>query len=932
MTKTILISPSESIIQRITPYLRPDGKDYSRNAVIFPGRRPSHFLRKALAHREGSGFIPPYIFSIDEFIDYLYQNFINTDSRFIDTYDAIPILFEIHRNHPSRLGGERFDRIDDFFPIAQRIFTELEEFKIAGVDSGVLREKCSILPVENVQSLPVYYERFYTETVRRNLSTRAMRYNDVSSAAGSLDLSGFDPIIVAGLFILTEAERRLIKNLASHEQVTYLFQKGYGIEEHFRLSEIEYVDQSDHSRNPEILLHACPDSHGQVFSLAGILKSRIEKGEKFDERTVIVLPASENLYPLIHHTLPLFRPEEYNISMGYPLGRTPLYGFLNNLTDLLLSREGDRYYAPDYLRFVLHPYTKNIQFKRRADVTRILFHTLENYFIDHKEHTFFLADELEEDTQFLERAADALKDIDGGISVKEIAAHLRGIHNHTVRPFEHFRDVGDLAAKCINIISYIHEQSTARLHPLFRKIVERTVTSFRSLTDSMVNEISFEDIRGYIAFLRAFCESVQTPFPGTPLQGLQVLGFLETRNLTFEKIFFLDANDDTISRFKSDDSIVPRSLRESLKMPTYKDRERLLAYYFDVLVGGAREVHFFYIEKDKREKSRFLERMIWETEKKGEQPAIDSVQYKVNLINTEPEAIRKTADATKILSNRTFSASALNSYLRCPLQFYYQYVLRLEEKEEATDDLDALDIGTIVHRILASYFKGKKRLSARDLSLSRLELVIDTVFTEIYGRDIVGQIYLLKKQIQNKLKEFLEEYQIPLLRETTVQIIGNEETVKATWKSFALIGKVDRIEKRGNAIYIVDYKISGSDTYLTVNAGKIDPNDRDTWSDAIKNVQLPFYKILYAAATNSAPEKIHPVYLLLGKNRLDNDIEIGLFDSSDTPEDDFKKVESVLFKLLQEIVHPEMPFNPPAELKNACPGCSFRTICGTTWV
>jgi ATP-dependent helicase/nuclease subunit B len=932
MSRTILISPSESIIGHVLEYLRPAGKDYSLTTVVFPGRRPSHFLRKEIALRERSGFIPPRIYSIDEFIDYLYEEYIQSGSRFIDTYDAIPILYEIHRNHPSRIGGSRFDRIDDFFPVAQRIFTELEEFKIAGVESSILLEKSGITSAENVRSLPVYYDRFYSEAERQNLSTRAMRYNEVSSAAGSFDLSQFGPIVIAGLFILTESERRLIKNLSAHDSVILLFQKGYGLEEHLRRLDVTYTDRSVPSDKADIRFHACPDAHGQVFSLTGILKNRLDMGEKFDERSVIVLPAAENLYPLIHQTLPLFQSDEYNISMGYPLARTPLYGLLNNLTDLLVSREGEKYYAPDYLRFVLHPYTKNIQFKRRSDLTRILFHTLEDYFIDHREQTFFTITDLEKNSEFLERAAAALGDVDGGIPPGDISAHLREIHDRTIRPFERFDDVGDLASKCIALISYIHTQSTARLHPLFRKIVERTATSFRSLSDSLISGVSFEDIRGYIAFLRNFCESIQTPFPGTPLQGLQVLGFLETRNLTFEKIFFLDANDDIISRSRSDDSIVPQKLRQELNMPTYKDRERLLAYYFDVLLGGAREVHFFYIEKDRKERSRFLERIIWETEKKGEKPAIDSVQYRVNLVNAEPKPIPKTADITTLLRRRSFSASALNSYLRCPLKYYYQYALRLEEKEDATDELDVLDIGTIVHKILAEYFHGKKRISEKDLELDRLRQVTENVFSGIYGSDIAGPVYLLKKQILGKLGEFIIEHQVPLVKESGIQILATEEKITATWNSFPLIGKIDRIEKRESAIYIVDYKISASDTYLKIDAGKVDLKDRDTWSDGIANIQLPFYRILYAAATNTDPKKIHPVFILLGKNRLSRDIEVGLFDKSETPEEDFGKIESVMLKLLEEITDEKTPFNPPQELKHACPGCSFRTICGTTWV
>ena len=60
--------------------------------------------------------------------------------------------------------------------------------------------------------------------------------------------------------------------------------------------------------------------------------------------------------------------------MGYPLHRTPVYGFFNNLMELVASMEGERVYVPDYLKFVLHPYAKNIfQEQLRGDTDSLPF-------------------------------------------------------------------------------------------------------------------------------------------------------------------------------------------------------------------------------------------------------------------------------------------------------------------------------------------------------------------------------------------------------------------------------------------------------------------------------------------------------------------------------------------------------------------------------
>ena len=95
-----------------------------------------------------------------------------------------------------------------------------------------------------------------------------------------------------------------------------------------------------------------PDTHGQVFALNAALQ---DPGEE----TLIVLPAAETLFPLLRHCLSRYDAERYNVSLPYPLDRTPLYGFFNALMEVVGSMDGPRVYLPAYVAFVLHPYVKN---------------------------------------------------------------------------------------------------------------------------------------------------------------------------------------------------------------------------------------------------------------------------------------------------------------------------------------------------------------------------------------------------------------------------------------------------------------------------------------------------------------------------------------------------------------------------------------------
>ncbi len=91
---------------------------------------------------------------------------------------------------------------------------------------------------------------------------------------------------------------------------------------------------------------------------------------------MIVLPAPATLFPLLYHALPLVSGD-YNISLGYPLERTPTWGFLNGLAQLVGSMDEERFYIPDYLGLLLHPYTKNIFLDGRTEITRIMIHRVE---------------------------------------------------------------------------------------------------------------------------------------------------------------------------------------------------------------------------------------------------------------------------------------------------------------------------------------------------------------------------------------------------------------------------------------------------------------------------------------------------------------------------------------------------------------------------
>jgi ATP-dependent helicase/DNAse subunit B len=496
-----------------------------------------------------------------------------------------------------------------------------------------------------------------------------------------------------------------------------------------------------------------------------------------------------------------------------------------------------------------------------------------------------------------------------------------------------FKDVGDFARKLKEVVEYIYQNSTARLHSFFYPYSESFITQLDILSRSLMREIQFQEVGSYFTLFKKYIMTSYTPFAGTPLRGVQVLGFLETRNLKFDNVLFLDANEGILPDTTREDSFLPFKARQILGLPTYMDREEIMSYTFNTLISGAKEAHLFYIENDQKEKSRFVEKLLWEKQKREEKRDIKSfvktIQYAVNLGEQSPSPINKSMEMIKFLKGYPFSATSLNTYLYCPLQFYYEYVLGLREREVVSEEFEKEEIGSFVHLVLSHYFKGKTGsvLTEKEMDLKEFEKIFHKHFEEQYGKDPTGEIYLLRNQVERHLKDFIKNYQVPKVKEFQTKILALEQRIDVVKDSFKLGARLDRVEKRAERIVIIDYKTSANKNYLTIHYNKLDLKNRDSWSEAIGSLQLPFYLLTYSTLTGEKPENIGCMFLLLGKARIDSDIEVPLFKNEVEFKENFESLTQVIFNLLREIVNPDQPFPPTIDPKKNCGRCAYGYIC-----
>ncbi len=643
--------------------------------------------------------------------------------------------------------------------------------------------------------------------------------------------------------------------------------------------------------------------------------------------------------------------------MGYPLSRTPLFTFFEHLFEVLRTRDDDgRVFGPRYLNFVLHPYTKNIFYRDRSgerpDVTRVLFHAFEEHFARKGMSAFWSLEELETEGNLWATVDELSKSLEDRPLRGELRDHLRSIHDGTLRDFAEIRDAADFGRKVNRVLEYVYAHSSARQHPFFYPFAEAFRKRFEALAGSRFGTVAFEDPSSYFHLFRKIVTGGNVPFAGTPLRGLQVLGFWETRGIPFEDVALLDANEGVLPAFPRSDTLLPRAVRKALGLPTYADLERQMAYHLEALVRGARRVQVFYVENKDRERSRFVERILWDLEKDGGGPrgngSVGAVRYAVDLRTGDPGPVAKTADILAFLRDFRYSASSLNTYLACPLSFFNAHVLGLRERESAEDSLESKDIGSLVHAVLEDLYRPfvGKTFKASDLGRAGLEAAVERRFGERFGRDPRGGAFLLKHQVVRHLRAFLSRYQAEVLAD---QPSGSIKLLELETKrdlelafgtdSYPATVKADRVEERNGVLHILDYKTGAGSKFHEIGFHKlaeVSPSEllskpRAHYPVAFKSVQIPFYILAFSRLFGIARESVEGKIVLLGKTSPDARCEFSPLDSKSRKdvmprERKLEMMEAVIHGLLREINDPAVPF-VPAEDAALCAECPYAVTC-----
>ena len=948
MGKIIEIPFSQDLIEFIAGRLFEEGerRDFSSSTIVFTHQRPALYLRRVMAEKLGHPFFPPRVFSMDEFMAFLASGFAPGRTR-ISSVDSAYLLFQAVKKVPENPWRDKAS-FSEFLFWGLKLHQVIEELDIELVEDKNLRglelvEDWGPEVARNAGHLMNHLSQirrlFHSLLEERNLTTRGKDYARAVKSVEEGNLASLSPVYFAGVFALSRAEKTVIRHFLKEPQGCLVRQNDGTAWTPFlemdTWTEKEEVGDISPS-SPEIFLHNAFNTHSEVVGLKDVLLNKgtdsTRRGDPDCEKTAIVLPEPGPLIPLLSEVMTSLEVD-YNITMGYPLSRTPVYVILNLFMNLQESRRDDTcYYVQDYLSLLMHPYIKNTRHTIEPAYMRILIHSLEETLLSQIK-TFIELSEVEETSEIFERAA---RMAEGKVSAQSFKHALAAVHEIFIRKMTGIKTLARLGDFFEETLSFLLQHSPAAHYPFSGEFFRSFFLILEGIKDSLIKDEKFEDPKELFDLFRHLAGEERVSFQGIPLRGLQILGLLETRGLSFDRVLLLDANEGTLPSEESSDSLLPLPVRASLGLPLHYHNEEIYRYHFHHLISSSRQAHIFYRQTEKDFRSRFVERLVWEREKSAGQTGVleaEPVELNVSLRPSPGFEVSKTPGIIDVLWKMHFSPSVLNAYLLCPVQFYFAYVLGLEERDRLSGELDSAKVGILLHMVLERLYRpwaGKGILKERDYARleESLPLALEDVFSETFG-ELRGEPYLLKEMAFEHLRKCLLEEKGRFAGR--ISIISIEESLSGSLElddgtTVRLTGRADRIDRCGREYFIVDYKSGRDLSRHSFKAFGEVFHSREEMKGRVKSIQLPFYAFLYQMVRSLSPGEINSRLISL---RTAGD-EI-LFKREKV---DRKKFLEAFFlptvkNLIGEILNPEIPFRRDDD-ERTCRYCSFLTFCRKT--
>ena len=177
---------------------------------------------------------------------------------------------------------------------------------------------------------------------------------------------------------------------------------------------------------------------------------------------------------------------------------------------------------------------------------------------------------------------------------------------------------------------------------------------------------------------------------------------------------------------------------------------------------------------------------------------IDNARDILSEMENNTSMINSVTSDKKSASSSTLnlSSSKINTYNSCSYKYRLKYIDKVPEQKTRASS----EFGLIIHAILEEYHSLPKEKQSKDELLSLLEK---------YWREDSFEYRLRADEFKKQGKEVLSDY-FQFISENPLNVVGVEKHFSYVMKDLNvnISGKIDRIDKVGDSLNIIDYKTS----------------------------------------------------------------------------------------------------------------------------
>jgi CRISPR/Cas system-associated exonuclease Cas4 (RecB family) len=935
------------------------GDKISSLTLVFPSRRAQLFFSEELTSLIDKPVWSPDYTSLEEIVSSF------STLKKIDDFSLLALLYRVYKKHTHSeesfdkfyFWGEMllndFDDIDKHLVDAGLLFRNLKAQKgIEGDFSFLTKEQISYIqqfwksfnPAGNTGLqdkfieiwnvlFPVYTE-FKSILRERNQAYSGMIYRDIAEKIQNRTVPEIKgQYVFIGFNALGKCELALFSHLKKSGMATFFWdydeyyikdkkqEAGMFLRKNIELfpAPVSFDLLSEFTQDKDVHIIASSSDVLQAKAIPDILKNMCAE---FDRKTAIVLTDESILIPVLHSL-----PDEctdINITLGYPLLQTPVFALAALLIRLQNSygEKNSGFYYKDVLAILRHSYV-NSACKETAK--EIMDNIVNN-------NRIYVNSLMFEDSPFLKKIFVPLS------SCNELTSYLTDI----------FADIAATPASGSEQIALRNEYIyyiTKSLNKLKKSIEETNLDIGKPVFLNLIHDIFRE---------------LKIPFTGEPLKGLQIMNIQETRALDFDNLILLSVNEGQLPQGTGKPSYIPYNLRKGYGLPCREDLEAISAYNFYRLIQRAKNVRLLYSTKigENRtgEMSRYLYQLKFETKLNiREYPVTFSIIFgksKKITVEKDEEIIRTLMKYTGDNPSKTLSPSGLNSYISCPLKFYFSNIVGLESGESVVEELPLNLLGNIIHKVMEKLYLPIKNkvVTKQDIELickdtEQVKSLINKYFAlEFYKSDSLpddfhenGKLLITRDVIMKYVKGILKYDR----NNPGFVLLGFEEktaiNISVGNLTVGLSGIIDRIDKQDNTIRIVDYKTGagrGSTKRMKFNTvnSLFDPNPLNANKEAF---QTFMYALMYQENKNPTENIVPALYFV--KDCYSPHFSYFLIDESLSGDSDISKrvtkfslykaeFKEYLAQTLQNLFDPAVPFTQ-TEHSRTCINCAFNKIC-----